>query len=300
MFKIAWRKEYVFQVPDNHKFPMEKYDLLPKQLVYEGTLTDENFFCPSSCDEKYIQAVHDETYLNRLFNLELSPREQRVTGFIHNKHLIERERYIMEGTRKACDYALKYGFAANIAGGTHHAFTNRGEGFCLLNDHAISAKYLLSQNANHKILILDLDVHQGNGTAEIFKNISNVFTFSMHGKDNYPLLKEQSDLDVELPLHCSDKEYLQKLDKSLNSILSDFQPTFVLYQCGVDVLATDKLGKLGLTMEGLLNREKKVLDFVNGLNVPMVAAIGGGYSRDIKTIIDAHSILFRLIQQDFF
>lgn len=300
MFKIAWREEYVFPVPDNHKFPMEKYDLLPKQLVYEGTLSSANFFQPEICEDKFIEAVHDHNYLKRLYQLELTPREQRVTGFVHNQQLIERERYIMEGTRKACEYALEFGFAANIAGGTHHAFSNRGEGFCLLNDHAIAAKYLLQEHPKHQILILDLDVHQGNGTAEIFKNQPNVFTFSMHGKDNYPLIKEHSDLDVELPLNCSDKEYLKQLDKGLQAVLRRFQPSFVLYQSGVDVLATDKLGKLGLTMDGLLQREKMVLNFVKGLNVPMVAAIGGGYSREIKTIIDAHAHLFRLIQEDFF
>jgi acetoin utilization deacetylase AcuC-like enzyme len=300
MFKIAWREEYIFSVPDNHKFPMEKYDLLPKQLVYEGTLHAENFFQPEDIQEVHIEAVHDSEYLNRLYNLQLSPREQRITGFVHNRALIDRERFIMEGTRKACDFALEFGFAANIAGGTHHAYANRGEGFCLLNDHAIAAKYLLQNFPKQKILILDLDVHQGNGTAQIFENEPDVFTFSMHGKDNYPLKKEKSDLDIELEFNCDDGTFIRTLDSALSEILRKFQPTFVLYQSGVDVLKTDKLGKMALTLEGLMQRDAMVLEFVKGLRVPLVAAMGGGYSSDIKTIVDAHASLFRRIQTDFF
>ena len=300
MFKIAWHEEYVFPVPDNHKFPMEKYDLLPKQLLHEGTFDPSNFFQPHVIEESYISAVHSSDYLNRLYKLELSPREQRVTGFVHNEQLIQREKLIMEGTRRACDYALESGFAANIACGTHHAYANRGEGFCLLNDHAISAKYLLDSGSVKNVLILDLDVHQGNGTAEIFAKNENVFTFSMHGKDNYPLKKEKSDLDVELELNCDDKNYLKHLDNSLAEILGRFQPEFVLYQSGVDVLKSDKLGKLALTQEGVNSRDKMVLDFVAGLKVPMVAAMGGGYSKDIKVIVDGHASLFRQIQRDFF
>ncbi|MEJ6492676.1 MAG: histone deacetylase [Flavobacteriales bacterium] len=300
MLKIAWHEEYVFPVPDNHKFPMEKYDLLPKQLLHEGTLEHVNFFQPEVIDKTYISAVHSAEYLTRLYNLKLSPREQRITGFVHNEQLIHREQLIMEGTRRACDYALESGFAANIAGGTHHAYADRGEGFCLLNDHAISAKYLLDSCKVNKVLILDLDVHQGNGTAEIFAENEDVFTFSMHGKDNYPLKKEKSDLDVELELNCDDKHYLKHLDKSLDEILGRFQPEFVLYQSGVDVLKSDKLGKLGLTQDGVKSRDAMVLNFVAGLNVPMVAAMGGGYSKDIKVIVDGHASLFRQIQRDFF
>ena len=300
MLKIAWHEEYVFPVPDNHKFPMEKYDLLPKQLLHEGTLEHVNFFQPEVIDKTYISAVHSAEYLTRLYNLKLSPREQRITGFVHNEQLIHREQLIMEGTRRACDYALESGFAANIAGGTHHAYADRGEGFCLLNDHAISAKYLLDSCKVNKVLILDLDVHQGNGTAEIFAENEDVFTFSMHGKDNYPLKKEKSDLDVELELNCDDKYYLKHLDKSLDEILGRFQPEFVLYQSGVDVLKSDKLGKLGLTQDGVKSRDAMVLNFVAGLNVPMVAAMGGGYSKDIKVIVDGHASQFRQIQRDFF
>lgn len=300
MFKVAWRKEYVFEIPENHKFPMEKYDLLPKQLIHEGTLTADHFFVPEQIDEKHYKSVHDPDYLSRLFNLQLSAREQRVTGFVHNRALIEREKYIMEGTRMACEFALQNRFAANIAGGTHHAFTNRGEGFCLLNDLAIAAHYVLHRDRNHRVLIVDLDVHQGNGTAEIFRDNPDVFTFSMHGQDNYPLHKEQSDLDLGLPFRCDDQTYLRHLDAGFSKILAKFHPTFVLYQSGVDILASDKLGKLDVTFHGLRQREKIVLDFVKGLQVPMVAAMGGGYSPDIKTIIEAHAELFRQIQVNFF
>lgn len=300
MFKVAWREEYVFSVPENHKFPMEKYDLLPKQLLYEGTLTTDHFFTPSEISHEAILAAHLPAYVDRLFQLQLSPREQRVTGFEHNAALIQRERFIMEGTRMACDFAREFGFAANIAGGTHHAYADRGEGFCLLNDHAIAAHYLLRTNPHEKVLIVDLDVHQGNGTASIFQENPQVFTFSMHGRDNYPLKKELSDLDIELEQNCDDKTYVKALNQGFNHILRNFQPTFLLFQSGVDVLQTDKLGKLGLTMDGLKQRDKMVLDFAKGLNIPLVAAMGGGYSADIKTIIEAHASLFRQIQLDFF
>ncbi len=300
MFKVAWREEYIFSVPHNHKFPMEKYDLLPKQLLYEGTLLPENFFQPVDIDDHYLKSVHCDDYLNRLQSLALTPREQRVTGFVHNQALIARERYIMEGTRMACEYAFEYGAGANIAGGTHHAFTNKGEGFCLMNDLAIAAEYILQKDESNRVLIIDLDVHQGNGTAEIFRENEKVFTFSMHGKDNYPLNKEMSDLDIGLALNCDDLTYLRLLEKSLSNILNSFQPSFVLYQSGVDVLGSDKLGKLNLTKEGIIRRDKMVLDFVKGENIPFVCAMGGGYSSDIKEIVNAHASLFQQIQSDFF
>src|SRR5690554_7209043 len=199
MLKIAFNQSYVHSLPKGHRFPMEKYELLPKQLLLEGTVNEDAFFDPGVIDKDLVLAVHDKDYYNNLVGLKLDRKAQRKTGFEHNEQLIIREQKIIEGTRECTEYAIENGISMNIAGGTHHAFTNRGEGFCMLNDQAIAAQWLLDKKKANKILIIDLDVHQGNGTAEIFKNNSNVFTFSMHGSNNYPLKKEKSDLDVNLP-----------------------------------------------------------------------------------------------------
>jgi acetoin utilization deacetylase AcuC-like enzyme len=294
MIKVAFDQSYAHPLPENHRFPMEKYDLLPKQLLLEGTLEEIQFFKPEILSQEFAVAVHENEYLQRLIQLKLTPREQRITGFPHTKELIEREFRIMEGTRMCAEFAFKNkGIALNIAGGTHHAFTNRGEGFCLLNDQAIAARWLLNQNLVNQILIIDLDVHQGNGTAEIFKNESKVFTFSMHGDHNYPLHKEKSDLDIPLYDRMKDEVYLNVLVENLEVILQKIKPDFIFYQCGVDILETDKLGRLNITLEGCKKRDKIVFQLVKQLDVPVVCSMGGGYSPDIKTIIEAHANTFR-------
>ena len=217
-------------------------------------------------------------------------------GFVHSDLLIKREKRIMEGTRLCAEYALHEKVAFNIAGGTHHAYADRGEGFCLLNDQAIASKWLMHEKEVNKILIIDLDVHQGNGTAKIFENDPNVFTFSMHGKNNYPLKKELSDLDIELEDGTGDRDYLYLLESSLHSILKDFDPDFVFYQCGVDIIDTDKLGKLKVSKEGARKRDILVFDTVKQLDVPVVCSMGGGYSPKIADIVDAHANTFRMAQ----
>ena len=206
----------------------------------------------------------------------------------------------MNGTLQCVHYALQYGVAMNIAGGTHHAFTNKGEGFCLLNDIAIAANYLLDNKLAKQILVVDLDVHQGNGTAEIFKNEPRVFTFSMHGANNYPLLKESSDLDIGLPDYTEDKFYLKTLQSNLSNLLDQQQPDFIFFQSGVDVLATDKLGRLSLTREGCKSRDRIVLQTAKDNQIPLVASMGGGYSSDFKDIIEAHANTYRVAQEIFF
>jgi acetoin utilization deacetylase AcuC-like enzyme len=291
---IAFHPIYVHPLPENHRFPMEKYDLLPKQLLHEGTVAESDFFEPNLLSEEDILAVHTKDYWRNLSELNISQREQRVSGFVHSKALIERERCIMEGTLRAAEFALTKKIGFNIAGGTHHAFADRGEGFCLLNDQVIAANFLLNNGRIQKILIIDLDVHQGNGTAALLQGNENVFTFSMHGRNNYPLQKEQSDLDVELEDGIQDKEYLFLLAKSLDDILNRFQPNFVFFQCGVDILATDKLGKLAISMNGCKERDRIVFDCVRQLGVPVVCTMGGGYSPQIKDIVEAHAQTFRV------
>lgn len=296
MLKVAYNDIYVHPLPENHRFPMEKYELLIQQLLHEGTLTSEQVFSPSYIENESLLKVHDEEYVTNLRSLKLSPKEQRASGFVHNQRLVDRELMIMGGTKECAKRALVDGVAMNIAGGTHHAFTNKGEGFCLLNDQAIAAQYLLDDTHINKVLIVDLDVHQGNGTAQIFKNHPSVFTFSMHGANNYPLKKELSDFDVELQDGCSDKEYLEILQASLDDVLNKFTPEFIFYQCGVDVVQTDKLGRLALTREGCKLRDEVVFEHVRQLKVPVVATMGGGYSPHIKDIIEAHANTFRVAQ----
>lgn len=300
MLKIAWRKEYVQALPEGHRFPMEKYALLPQQLLYEGTISEENLFAPEPIDDEILLWTHDAGYVQKLKGLQLDKNEIRRMGFPLDEHLILREWMIMEGTRKAAEYALELGIAMNIAGGTHHAYTNRGEGFCLLNDNAIAANWLLRKKNIERILIVDLDVHQGNGTAEIFANEQRVFTLSVHGEKNYPLHKEQSDLDIGLPDKIEDEAYLNIIRATLPSLMEKFKPQFIFYQCGVDILSTDKLGRLGVSIEACKERDRIVLELARRNTIPIVCSMGGGYSERIADIVEAHANTYRLAQQLFF
>jgi acetoin utilization deacetylase AcuC-like enzyme len=300
MLKVAYHPIYNHPLKSGHRFPMEKYDLLPKQLLFEGTCLEENFFEPEIPNNKHFFSVHEPDYFFDLLNITLSQKEARKIGFPLSEVLIEREMIIADGTIKASEFALQYGVAMNIAGGTHHAFSNRGEAFCMLNDQAIGAKYLQNKKFADKILIVDLDVHQGNGTAEIFKNDASVFTFSMHGKNNYPFQKEKSNLDISLENNVSDAEYLSILQDVLPKLILEEKPDFIYYLCGVDVLATDKLGKLALTTKGCKERDRFVLQSCFDYKIPVMCSMGGGYSPEIKTIVEAHANTFRLAQDIYF
>lgn len=293
MLKIAYTEIYQHSLPEGHRFPMLKYELIPKQLLYEGIITTENLFEPTLCSEENILLTHDVEYWQRMKNLELTEREMRKVGFPLSAQLVEREITIMQGTIDCAIFALQYGCAMNVAGGTHHAFTNKGEGFCLLNDMAIAANYLLKNKLAERILIVDLDVHQGNGTAQIFQNNKNVFTLSMHGKNNYPFHKEISDLDIELPDGINDENYLALLYNNLPAVIKKHQPDFIFYLCGVDILATDKFGKLNVTTEGCKQRDIFVFEQCKANKVPVACAMGGGYSPKIADIVNAHSNTFK-------
>jgi len=281
---------------------MDKYDLLPRQLLHEGTCLKDNFFQPKikTYDEKFIRMTHNPDYVDRLYNLDIHGHQARKVGFPLSEKLVKRERTITNGSIQACDLALENGLAMNIAGGTHHAYSNRGEAFCMLNDQAIGANYLLEQKKAKQILIVDLDVHQGNGTAEIFKHDDRVFTFSMHGKNNYPFKKETSDLDIALPDDASDMEYLRILREQLPKLIEKVKPDFVFYLSGVDILSSDKLGKLGCSLEGCKERDRFVLSLLYQNQLPVEISMGGGYSKDIKVIIEAHANTYRLAQDIYF
>ncbi len=300
MLKIAYSSSYCHPLPPGHRFPMEKYELLPGQLKYEGIVNEANFFEPKPLEKKWILNTHSSAYLEKLENLNLSKSEIRATGFPLSKALIEREILIAGGSVEAAIFAQEYGIAMNIAGGTHHAFIDHGEGFCLLNDIAITANYLLDTKKAERVLVVDLDVHQGNGTAALFHESKEVFTFSMHGAKNYPHRKEQSSLDCELEDGIGDRAYLQLLSDKMEEITKRFSADFIIYQCGVDVLQTDKLGRLGLSLAGIRDRDYFVLSYAKQNNIPIMCCMGGGYSPQVSKIVEAHTQVYRLAQELFF
>lgn len=300
MLKVAWNEHYTIPLPEGHRFPMIKYDLIPEQLLYEGTIKSENIFSPELLSEKNLLAIHQKDYWLKLKHGKLSKDEIRKTGFPYSKKLVERELVILQGTIDCAANALKYGVAINVAGGTHHAFYDHGEGFCLLNDIAVAADYLLKNELSTQILVVDLDVHQGNGTASIFRNNPSVFTFSMHGGKNYPLRKEKSNLDIPLPDQTDNSAYMELLKMHLPKLIDTIEPDFIFYQAGVDVLETDKLGRLGLTMHGCKDRDHFVFETCKTHEIPVAVSMGGGYSERISDIVEAHSNTFRLASEIYF
>lgn len=300
MLKIAHSPIYQLPLPEGHRFPMLKYELIPEQLKYEGTCVEENFFEPQPVQEKYILKAHTRTYWDSLKNLSIDAKMVRKIGLPLSEQLILRETIITQGTIDCTNFAFENGIAMNVAGGTHHAYSDKGEGFCLLNDVAIASHFLMSERNISKILVIDLDVHQGNGTAEIFAKEPKVFTFSMHGKENYPLHKEISDLDIELPTYTTDDIYLNLLHDSLPKLIQQVQPQFLFFISGVDILATDKLGKLSVSMEACKRRDEFVFEQAQKAGLPIVVSMGGGYSPKITDIVEAHCNTFRLAQKMYF
>ncbi|MEL6867429.1 MAG: histone deacetylase [Bacteroidota bacterium] len=300
MLKIAYSPVYKYELPKGHRFPMAKYELIPEQLVYEGTVSEDHFFHPEALEEEVILWTHDPIYWQRLKDQELTRKEIRNIGFPLSEQLVQRGRHIANGTIQCALYAQQFGVAMNIAGGTHHAYRDRGEGFCLLNDIAIASNYLLRHQLAKQILVVDLDVHQGNGTAHIFQSDPRVFTFSMHGARNYPTRKEQSDLDIGLPDKARDEDYLPILQETLPQLIDEVQPDMVFYLSGVDVLESDKLGRLSLSMDGCRTRDRIVLEICRQQELPLAISMGGGYSERLADIVEAHANTFRQAQDIFF
>ena len=300
MLKIAFNKNYIYPLEENHRFPMIKYELIPEQLIRENTCTENNFFNPEKVDDKIVLLTHQKKYFERFKSLDLSKKEIREIGFPLSKELVDRELQIADGTIKGVHYSIENGISMNIAGGTHHAFYDRGEAFCMLNDQAIATNYLINKGLSKRILIIDLDVHQGNGTASLFRSKSNVFTLSFHGKKNYPFRKEKSDLDIEFDDNTNDEKYLKILKETIPKVMDEFNPDFIFYLSGVDVLENDKLGRLSLTINGCRERDRFILDMCKKNSIPVQVSMGGGYSVILKNIIEAHSNTFRLAQEIFF
>jgi acetoin utilization deacetylase AcuC-like enzyme len=296
---IAYDPIYAHPLPEGHRFPMLKYELIPEQLLHEGSITSHELHAPQPCPDEIVLWTHDTSYLHDLKALALTPQHVRRIGFPLSQQLVQRELVITQGTIDCCHAAMKSGVGLNVAGGTHHAFADRGEGFCLLNDMAVASNYLLHHKMVQQILIVDLDVHQGNGTASLFKDKKEVFTFSMHGGHNYPFIKEQSDLDVPLPDGVNDETYLDLLHHHLHRLFQTVQPEFVFFLSGVDILETDRYGKLKVSIEGCKRRDQLVFDMCKRHQIPCAVAMGGGYSPDVRTIVEAHCNTFRVAKSLF-
>ena len=290
---VAYHPVYAHPIPANHRFPMDKYPLLYGQLLLEGLVTEADCLAPQPMTEHDILLSHTSEYWEALKQGSLSTADERRSGFKWSSALVHRETIIMQGTTECALVAAQGGVAMNIAGGTHHAFADRPEGFCLLNDLVLAADVLHSKGIAQRTLIVDLDVHQGNGTAALATHRDHIFALSLHGASNYPFHKETSSLDIPLPDGTSDEAYLHALAPALQEAFDRHAPDLVLYQCGVDVLATDKLGKLALSMEGCRKRDEMVFAACHERQLGVACAMGGGYSEDVHRIVEAHMQTFR-------
>ena len=279
---------------------MIKYELIPEQLLYEGTVTEDQFFHPEPLTDEQLLLTHTPEFLDKLKNQTLTAKEIRAIGFPITPLLIQRGRHIANGTLQCAKYAMQHGVAMNIAGGTHHSFADHGEGFCIYNDIALSAHNLLAQGLITKALVVDLDVHQGNGTAKIFESDDRVFTWSVHGERNYPTRKEKSDLDTEMPDKTEDEFYLKTISEILPRLIDTVEPDIIFYLSGVDILESDKLGRLSVSINGCRERDRMVLEACHRNEIPVAISMGGGYSPRIADIIDAHANTYRLAQEIWF
>ena len=287
--RICYSDRYMVPLAPTHPFPMPKYRLVRDRLLAEGSITYWHLIEPLLASDEDILLVHSAQYWLRCARGELTAAEVRRIGFPWSEGLVRRSRASVQGTIIAARNALRDGIACNLAGGTHHAFPDHGEGYCVLNDIAIATRVLQRDGLARRIAILDCDVHQGNGTAAIFAADQDVFTFSIHGDKNFPLRKEQSKLDIALPNGTGDEAYLQILAEHVPAILREFQPDFVFYQAGVDPYERDRLGKLKLTLAGLRARDEYVLAQCKQAGVPVATTMGGGYAKEITETVEAHA-----------
>lgn len=296
--RVFYTPRYYADIGEGHVFPIRKFELVRDRLLQEGTLRPRDLVEPMPAPIADVRLVHTEDYVTRLRAGTLTPRELRRLGLPWSKALVRRSFLAAGGTMAAARWALEARVGSNLAGGTHHAFAERGEGFCVLNDVAIAIRVLRRDRQITRAAIIDCDVHQGNGTATIFANDADVFTFSMHGAKNYPLLKARSTLDVELPDGTGDDEYLQTLSEHLPRVLAH-QPEIVFYLGGADPYAGDKLGRLSLSIEGLRARDELVLAECRARPVPVVTVMSGGYAAEINDTVEIHCNTIRAVRTIF-
>jgi len=279
---------YTFPLPDTHKFPVDKYALLRERLAFSGLVNGANIQQGPAATDEQLALVHTPEYIQKVHNGTLTDKEIRELGFPWSPQLAERSRRSVGSTIMACRHALKDGLSVNLGGGTHHAFSDRGQGYCVYNDVAVAARLVSSNGLADRILIVDCDVHQGNGTAKTLANYPNLFTFSIHGQKNFPFRKEASNLDIGLPNHTGDEDYLEALQSGLDQILAYFTPELVIYLAGADPYEKDRLGRLSLTKAGLKKRDQLVFDTFIARQIPFTITLSGGYAPDLNDIVEIH------------
>lgn len=294
--QLFYTDVFVLPLPPGHRFPMEKYARLRQALLDSGEFQASDFRLPAAASDDELVRAHDPAYITRIANGRLDEAAQKAIGFPWSAQMVERSRRSAGATLAACRAALAAGngVAANLAGGTHHAFRDHGEGFCVFNDAAVAARAMQAEGRAGRVLIVDCDVHQGNGTAAILKGDTSVFTFSIHGARNYPFTKEESDLDIELPDRCGDDAYLLQLGHGLDTAFDLARPDLVIYLAGADPYADDRLGRLALSMAGLRERDRQVYARCRERDLPLAIAMAGGYARQIDDTVAIHAATIRL------
>ncbi len=292
--KVFYSDHFVLPLPDGHRFPMVKYSMLRERVAAGGICEPEEMRVPRPVSDEEILRAHDRGYLRQVVEGTLSPKEMRRIGFPWSERMVERSRRASGGTLGACLAALEDGFAANLAGGTHHAFADQGEGYCVFNDSAIAARAVQAKGLVERVVVLDTDVHQGNGTAAILRGDPSVFTFSIHGAKNFPFRKEESDLDIPLPDGADDGEFLEALEGGLEKALEASRSGLAIYLAGADPYENDRLGRLSVSKEGLAERDRLVLETCRERGIPVAVTMAGGYARQIEDTVDIH---FRSIER---
>lgn len=292
--KLFYTDVFVLPLPAGHRFPMEKYARLRAALLASGDFSESDFHLPPAASDEELARAHDPEYIAAVSCGELEISAQKAIGFPWSPGMVERSRRSAGATLAACRAAFTDGVAANLAGGTHHAFRDRGEGFCVFNDAAVAARAMQAEGRARRVLIVDCDVHQGNGTASILRGDDSIFTFSIHGARNFPFEKETSDLDIELPDGCNDDAYLLQLDHGLDTAFDLARPDLVIYLAGADPYHDDRLGRLALSFAGLAERDRHVFGRCKSLGLPVAVAMAGGYARQIDDTVAIHATTIRL------
>mgnify|MGYP003677270617 FL=1 len=297
LLPLVFHPHYSIPFPAGHRFPMSKFRLLAETLREQGILTDDNEYQPSPLSLTALMQAHEKGYVQRFIRGELTSQEQKVIGLPWSEWLVERTLRAVSGTILTSELALQHGLACHLAGGTHHAHPSHGSGFCIFNDLAVAALAMIESGRSKKILILDCDVHQGDGTIAFFKDSTNIIPVSWHCEENYPQIKQTAGINIVIPKGANDQEYLSILKSTLPTILAEHQPDFIFYDAGVDVHQDDRLGYVNLTDDGIFARDKYVIETCVALNLPTVCVIGGGYDRQEEKVAWRHSLLHQAANQ---
>ena len=286
--KLFYSDSFTLPLPEGHRFPMEKYARLRSRVMEAELVAPDDLRVPEPATDEQLHQVHEPGYVRRVQEGSLARNEVRRMGFPWSPELVERSRRSVGGTLEAARSALEDGVSANLSGGTHHAFPDRGEGFCVFNDVAVAARVMQGEGRARSVAILDLDVHQGNGTAAVFSDDATIFTVSVHGADNYPFRKERSDLDIELPDQTGDEAYLEAVERAAEEAIRVARPDLLLFLAGADPYEDDRLGRLQVSKAALSNRDEVVFTRCREDGVPVAVAMGGGYARNIDDSVDIH------------